>query len=528
MSHDSSRRVRLPRMSPQTGLACVLAPLLALLGACTGTPRPDPDLQATLPPITPAEVSDSDHRVRIDGDLSDWPLDRIALADTQFVYLRFNPGDPLDTLQANDQTLMVLLDMDGSILTGSRNEPWGQGMGVDLEIQFSPMDPERGHPRSGVSLALVDAHGRRTPISHADADFLFSPTYASDWYEMRIGRDVPQMPGWRPGVEAQAVRPLHGDADDEPATRPTGPYGAGIVVMLDGQGRAIGSLPAFRFELPEPSSAEAAEPIAPPARRIDAIRVMSMNVLRSTPLRNPDPFIRMIRAMDPDIVLFQEFDADPAEVTKWLGEHLGDDWQAQGFGDQGVLVAARGPITPLLDEPIVVEGEDRPVRAFAARVRTPIRDSVVASVHLKCCGSAQSSEEARRQMEAHAINDTLVRTLGVDPHVRVIAGDLNLVGTRTPLELLRRGLDLDGSDLAIAPTMVVDDAAAYTWRDATSPFSPGRLDWLVYSDSSADLASAFALDTTRLAPEVLEHLGLESEDSLASDHLPIIVDLRPR
>ncbi len=534
MFHDLSRcarnlrRCRLMRrvfLSARLGVPLVL---IFGLGACTSTPSPDPDHEALLPSVTLAEVSDSDHLIRIDGELHDWPRDRIALADAQFVYLRFNPGDPLDTLQANDETLVVLLDMDGSVLSGSRDEPWGEGLGVDLEIQFSPLDAERGTPRSGVSLALVDARGRRTPISHADADFLFSPTVASDWYEMRVSRQIPLMPGWRAGVQADAVRPLHGDASSTSRERPTGPYGAGVIFMLDGQGRQIGSLPAFRFALPAPAPEHTPAPIAPPARRMDAIRVMSMNVLRSSPLRNPDPFVRMIRAMNPDVVLFQEFDADPAEVTRWLGEHLGEDWRADGFGEHGVLIASRGPITPLLDEAIRVEGEGRPVRAFAARVRTPIRDSVVVSVHLKCCGSARGEEEARRQREARAINAALVRAAVVDPQVRVIAGDLNLVGTRAPLDLLRRGLDLDGSDLAVAPAMVVDDAASYTWRDAASPFSPGRLDWIVYSDSSADLASAFVLDTTRLAPEVLATLGLEREDSLASDHLPVIVDLRPR
>lgn len=111
------------------------------------------------------------------------------------------------------------------------------------------------------------------------------------------------------------------------------------------------------------------------------------------------------------------------------------------------------------------------------------------------------------------------------PSVRVFGGDLNLVGSDQPLNLLRAGLAAGGGDLAVAPTGVLGDRAAYTWRGRGSRFSAGRLDFLAYG--GADLSQAFAVDTARLPDDVLAAAGLEREDSAASDHLALVLDLRP-
>ena len=112
--------------------------------------------------------------------------------------------------------------------------------------------------------------------------------------------------------------------------------------------------------------------------------------------------------------------------------------------------------------------------------------------------------------------------------VRIIAGDFNLVGTRAPLDILRAGLDADGSELAVAQSGVLGDNAIYTWSDHKTEFPDGRLDYAVYSDASADLVDAFVLDGRRLGDKTLARLGLDRTDTGASDHLPLVVDLRPR
>jgi hypothetical protein len=68
----------------------------------------------------------------------------------------------------------------------------------------------------------------------------------------------------------------------------------------------------------------------------------------------------------------------------------------------------------------------------------------------------------------------------------------------------------------------------YTWRDDSAGFPPGRLDYIVYSGSSASAVNALVLDTTRLSEKALAKLGLDRTDTGGTDHLPVIVDLVPR
>ena len=81
---------------------------------------------------------------------------------------------------------------------------------------------------------------------------------------------------------------------------------------------------------------------------------------------------------------------------------------------------------------------------------------------MKCCGSAGSNEDLIRYAEAGAINAAFAEavtdvrgTLGRDIDAAIIGGDLNLVGTRGPLDILRTGLASDGSDFEPASTGVI-------------------------------------------------------------------------
>ena len=59
-------------------------------------------------------------------------------------------------------------------------------------------------------------------------------------------------------------------------------------------------------------------------------------------------------------------------------------------------------------------------------------------------------------------------------------------------------------------------------------FTQGRLDWILYSDSTLKVVNAFTLDTARLSDAALERMGFERDDSRASDHLPVVVDVASR
>ena len=169
------------------------------------------------------------------------------------------------------------------------------------------------------------------------------------------------------------------------------------------------------------------------------------------------------------------------------------------------------------------------MRFAGALVSTPLGYLAASSVHLKCCGSSGSPEDQMRISEAGAINRSLAEALSMEPAaLRIIGGDLNLVGSRPPLDVLRNGLDADGSDLEIADARDLGDSAYITWREDGNAFSPGRLDWAVYSGSAVRTARCFVLDARLLSDRALEVNGLDRTDADASDHLPLVVDLIPR
>ena len=106
----------------------------------------------------------------------------------------------------------------------------------------------------------------------------------------------------------------------------------------------------------------------------------------------------------------------------------------------------------------------------------------------------------------------------------IVVGDWNLVGSRTPLDLVE---DPQGPDQChwLLPHLVGDDV--YTWRDldeGPGDFVPGLLDLLTFSADLMVRQNGFVLDSTELDSELLSVLGLESADSLASDHLMLVGD----
>jgi endonuclease/exonuclease/phosphatase family metal-dependent hydrolase len=480
--------------SPFRILFAIIAPAL-LLAACRSIPatHSQPRTEELTSPV-------------LDGDIAEWG-DAALLADEQYLYFRWSVGAADFPPQAAPYTTAILLDLDDDPATGLPRSANGETLGIDLEILLSP--PARDGTRRGVRLEAISATGERTRLSHAQADFSFSPTYAANWYEARLSRTLPTGP-----VDA--------------------PRFAGLYAMLGPAGEIIGLSDAFRGVLPSRRDARSSDALPP--KPADGVRIVSYNILRDGPIERPDPFRRILRALDPDLVLLQEWDrADTIEA--WFNANLPEagPWHVRS-GQGGVAIACRYPLQSSGPDAVVIAAENddgrsfRPVRVITALADTPIGGVLLASVHLKCCGTAGSVEDRTRFSEARAVNAAVLRAIDDDrvAHV-VIGGDFNLVGTRPPLDLARAALDADGSDLAVAPARVLGDRAYYTWADAANDFSPGRLDFIVYSDASALVSASFILDTARLGPASLAAAGLLPGDSAAaSDHLPVVVDLRPR
>jgi endonuclease/exonuclease/phosphatase family metal-dependent hydrolase len=258
-----------------------------------------------------------------------------------------------------------------------------------------------------------------------------------------------------------------------------------------------------------------------PAKQPDSIRIVSYNVFKRSPQTTPDPFARIFRALDPDIILIQEWsDADFAILETWFTTHVpvAIDWHAASVPTLGVAIIAKQRIDPIM--------ADYSAGNFAiVHVHTSLAKIAVASVHLQCCGNLDSPQDRKRRKQARAINRAARKVAG---GLLVIGGDFNLVGSRSPLDLVRENLDADRSDLEVATMLVHGDSAVYSWRQPADIFPPGQLDFFLYSDAVADLRQAFALNTALLSEEALHQAGLTRDDTAASDHLPIVMDIAPR
>jgi endonuclease/exonuclease/phosphatase family metal-dependent hydrolase len=378
-----------------------------------------------------------------------------------------------------------------------------QPQGVDLLIEYSP-ENEDGGIGIGMGVMSYGADGSGDSLGHAAIGAACLPTYSSEDYELRIDRLAP----------GSSVLPAAGWIDV-------------VAEQVDADGNILWS-DRQSIELPARDAAPEVVDVTLPARPEHGVRVMSANVLFSSPLTNPDAFERVLRATDPDVILYQEwFRTEREKVEAWVSEHAGADW-ALHFPDEraGVAIATRFPIVARYDEALPPSGEGRPARACAALIDTDAGELLAISVHLKCCGGAGSEEDLTRIDQAKAINGFIAWVHEQHPDAMVvIAGDFNLVGSRVPLEVMARGLGVQGDDLDPALTPVLGDSSVVTWVDEKSRFGPGRLDWLLYDDSRSELVDAYMLNTRVLTDEALERLGLERDDSKASDHLPMVVDL---
>ena len=491
-------------MRTYSTLTVSFALLLAGCGSEGGSPLIQNEIEQT--PAASGELV-------LDGWFDDWVDGARSSADDRWVWLRFEPGvEPAQAIQAAGFSTRLRIDADLDARTGrsmdrprTGDEAIGvQPQGVDLLIEFSPTN-EAGGIGIGTGVTRYDADGTAHELGHAAIGMACLPTYANGQYELRIDRLAPGC----------SVLPESGKVEM-------------VVdrVDADGEMHAAGRIVV---DLPERATAPALRELQIPSKAADGVRVMSANVLFSSPLKDPEPFKRVLDATKPDVILYQEwFRSERAQVEGWLKQYAGDDWRLH-FPDEdaGVAIATRHPILAQYDKVLPPSGEGRPARACAALIDTDAGELLAISVHLKCCGAAGSEEDLTRIDQARAINAFVDWVHEQHPDAMVvIAGDFNLVGSRTPLEVMARGLGVGGDDLDPAPARVLGDETAVTWVDEKSRFGPGRLDWMLYDDSRSELEDAFMLNTRVLSDASLSAMGLERDDSKASDHLPMVVDLR--
>jgi endonuclease/exonuclease/phosphatase family metal-dependent hydrolase len=421
--------------------------------------------------------------------------------------------------------LTLYLDRDADSATGlSVGEPGTEEMGADVEIRFGRKEvllygdgdePERITP---------GAFGLQT-----------LPTHSARRFEIRL-------PLSRTDRRALRLALRDGTGDRLPDT--------GFVAYTPS-----------RTPLPPP------EPI-PLDRSPASIRLLSLNLNRRLDEEDSDPaaaeaVARLLRSTQPDVINLQELYQWSAEQARaWVSgvlptrptrrsaasttEHAADAedttkarWYAAKSHD--CVTVSRFPLTASapVDNNLVV-ALDLP-DSFTSKERAT--DLVLFNAHTPCC-----ENNAGRDQEMDHLAATwrdLMEGRGpfpVAPDVAaVFLGDFNLVGFRRQLAALRDGALVDPADgpdfapgrargsLAVVPLRHSHARQAYTGRHDSSPFGPGRLDWVFYTADALEPVRSYLLDTTTMPHKALKRWGLEPTDTVrASDHRVVVVDFRLR
>ena len=85
--------------------------------------------------------------------------------------------------------------------------------------------------------------------------------------------------------------------------------------------------------------------------------------------------------------------------------------------------------------------------------------------------------------------------------------------------------DWDNTDLNDIISLQTDHNMAYTWRDESSDYWPGRLDFCIATDVNLTIEKAFTMQTELMPTARLTQYGLQQYDTqTASDHLPKVTD----
>ena len=439
----------------------------------------------------------------IDGQHNDWPSQHASITDPA--------GDALGELDvielggmSRDNILYLRLRTTSPLnfVAGAQTNP-------DLRIVFQP---------DGGPIFELSARGRQlvrrdtAQILTWDAvKYASAPTFASDTYEFRL--DLSSVGGIGPaGVTVW----LEGsDTLESPLTIPAEKPDPGA------------NPPRVTITPESPASAAAIQPDTPAPILARHIRIASLNTYATGLLDSAriPVFARLVRSTDADIILIQEeYNSNATQVAEFFNTHMprpgGEAWNVHKRGDNAII--SHYPVHPL---------PNHDASYAAAVVITPRGPIVMLGIHPKCCGYIGSSEDLQRISQTQRMEQLVTEVRSGQHNTAVdlrdapviIGGDWNLVGSRTPLDMLT---EPQLSRMAELP-MLSAGADSSTWRALSGlGFPPGRLDLIVYDAVALTPTFSEVFDTALLTAERLAALGLEAADSRASDHLMLIADFR--
>ncbi|MEZ6242646.1 MAG: GC-type dockerin domain-anchored protein [Phycisphaerales bacterium] len=427
----------------------------------------------------------------IDADFSEWDSVPVALTDPS--------GDALGLFDVTHVRgvaagTVVYLEFDATNVINISTIP---GVNQEVRIQFElPAIGRTVEVRLGGTNSMTATNPTQV-FTWNTGPLIAQPSFASDRFELRTDLAIA-------GASAgDMVNITFGGASASDSTTPP------IALTLGGDG---------------PVLHEGSTDRAPCAD----FRLASLNTL-NTGFQDQTPgLLRVVDSVDADVYCFvEEYGGSATAVMNVLNSidptENGLPWNVRKNNDcviasQHTLVSA-----PSYDNSYV---------AAVVDMGSPARSVLVLAIHPKCCGSIGSSEDLRRIEQAGFMLQTIDEVRNALPASPlfpyrdapvIVAGDWNLVGSRTPLDMLTDP-SLPGVEWLHIPKIGADDATTWQANSAGTAYPPGILDYIVFSADKLGVLNRFVLDSRLLSPSQLAALGLQAGDSGASDHDMLVAD----
>jgi hypothetical protein len=478
-----------------------------------------------------------DLRIVTDGDVREWKAVPVGFRDPQARATALVRLVEVRTL-ADARFLHALLTFDreinplGSLRTFSLAVDADGDATTDVTIDL-------GGDEEG---ALVRRPGQ-APGEMATADalgFLMAPVHAATQFEIRLDRR-----------RLSAATGTAASATSARLRMGFAPAGAAKATTAD----VVVSWPVLAD--PDRPAPDDRSPTDDPLGRAPSadFRVVAWNV-NGIPAAQRDAFAAVFRALDPDLILFAQVPPLEARgLEGWLPVVAGRPaWRvvspALAVRGEGLVVFTGLPYPPAAADAIAKlffpdDPKQRDIRraviengTIGSGVLTVLGGRRLLSVPLHLYPGGADPDGPRdlyRVTQANVIRSAVQRSLkSGSAQAVILGGDLNVVGTRKPLDLLQRDLDLDGSPLALVDALQLNGRSNATWialDPINARFPPGRLDSLLFSDSSLELLKSFVFDARDLAPPWQARHALESVaagDRRLSDHMPRVADFKWR
>ena len=424
--------------------------------------------------------------MRIDGAFQDWKDVRVCARDPK--------GDAkgafdITKVYTASQGSILYLRFDTTTVLNLQNGPKAEG--TLLIIIGLPNDRQ----------LILDTRGRWAFLNGGSKErigwdrlkYIVGPTYAQDEFEIQI--------------DLGRFNINRGDA---------------ISIQFDGSDQL--SAPV-RFTFSQPSET--------PKRRSHRrepgtdVRIVSFNTYFEG-LSDPDragAMGRLLNSVDGDIYCFQEEwkTEGHSDILKRLMPPEGKGrWHIHKVHGNVIASKYRLNILPSKND-----------RYAAAYIRSAENSLLVINAHLKAMGYIDSGEDQLRVRQANDIVATIGEVCsgqyfqddapGTKPAI-VIVGDFNLVGSRAPLDLILDKKVYGLKDWLI-PNLIGESVV--TWRGGSrASFSPGKLDYVIYSAKTLTAKNGFILNSELLSQTELRQLKLDVADSKLSDHLLMTIDFQ--